>query len=117
MSALKYDIPTLDQMGDIAQQKLGFRPCTFQLKSAYWQLRQKNVFTVAPTGSGKTLTFWLPLLFNDGGIQILVTPLNILGDKNAAEISTLLGISAVNVTADTASSELFQVRFSYSDSV
>ncbi|KII83144.1 hypothetical protein PLICRDRAFT_80666, partial [Plicaturopsis crispa FD-325 SS-3] len=85
-----------------------FRPCSFQLKSARAQLLRKNVFTIAPTGSGKTLTFWIPLLFNDGGIQILVTPLNILGDKNVLEIADLFGIKAVNVTSDTASDGLFK---------
>ena len=71
---------------------------------------QKNVFTFAPTGAGKTLLFWIPLLFNDNGIQILVTPLNILGDKNAREIADLFDISAVNVTSETATNALFKVQ-------
>lgn len=83
--ALKYTVPSLEEMDDIVEEKLGFqyRACSFQLQSARLQLLGKNVFTFAPTGAGKTLSFWIPLLFNDNGIQILVTPLNILGDKNA----------------------------------
>ncbi|KIM60426.1 hypothetical protein SCLCIDRAFT_16348 [Scleroderma citrinum Foug A] len=34
-------------------------------------------------GMGKTLTFWLPLLFCATGIQIVVTPLNQLSQQNA----------------------------------
>ena len=74
-----------------------------------FQLLGKNVFTFAPTGAGKTLTFWIPLLFNNNGIQILITPLNILGDKNVREIAELFGIHAVNVTSDTATNTLFAV--------
>ncbi|OBZ77631.1 ATP-dependent DNA helicase RecQ [Grifola frondosa] len=87
MSALKYTIPSLEEMSD---------------------LQKRNVFTIAPTGSGKTLTFWIPLLFNDNGILILVTPLNILGDKNVAEVMRQFGINAVNITAETATDAVFK---------
>ena len=43
---------------------------------------------------GKTLCFWLPLLFRPNGIQIVVTPLNLLGKQNAASL-TKAGISAI----------------------
>src|SRR5882762_9364836 len=99
-------------MDDIVEEKLKFRyhVCSFQLQSGRLQLLGKNVFTFAPTGAGKTLSFWILLLFNDNGIQILVTPLNILGDKNAREIADLFDISAVNVTAEMATNVLFKVR-------
>ncbi|KIK77246.1 hypothetical protein PAXRUDRAFT_167432, partial [Paxillus rubicundulus Ve08.2h10] len=44
-----------------------------------------DVFIVSPAGSGKALTFWIPLLFNHDRISIIVTPLNILGEKNCNE--------------------------------
>ena len=50
-----------------------------------------------------TLTFWLALLFNDGGIIFLGTPLNILGDKNVRELVDLLGITALNVASEDVS--------------
>ena len=35
-----------------------------------------DVITIAPTGSGKSLTYWMPLLFIKYGITVVVTPLN-----------------------------------------
>ena len=92
MASLNYTVPSLEEMADKVHEKLGFRACIFQLRSGHLQLLGKNVFTFAPTGAGKTLTFWIPLLFNDNGIQILVTPLNLLGDRNVHEITELLSI-------------------------
>jgi ATP-dependent DNA helicase RecQ len=42
----------------------------------------KDVASISATGSGKTLIFWMPLLFIPEGIPIVVTPLNILGQQN-----------------------------------
>ncbi|THU75230.1 hypothetical protein K435DRAFT_612698, partial [Dendrothele bispora CBS 962.96] len=61
-------------------------PCVPQLWSALHQLHGKTVFTIARTGFGKTLTFWLPLIARSNSIMIIVTPLNILGDKNTNEV-------------------------------
>jgi hypothetical protein len=72
------------------------------------QLQQKDLVTLAPTGSGKTLTFWIPLLFNEEGITIVVTPLVVLGDKNVAELSAVL-IPAINLTTLSASDDTFKV--------
>jgi superfamily II DNA/RNA helicase len=36
----------------------------------------KDIISVAATGSGKTLTFWMPLLFRLDGIQIIIMPFN-----------------------------------------
>jgi superfamily II DNA helicase RecQ len=71
-------------------------------------LQQKDCITISPTGSGKTLTFWMPLLFNDNGIIIVVTALNILGEKNIAELEKL-SISTANITGKSATNELFKV--------
>ncbi|ETW75969.1 hypothetical protein HETIRDRAFT_53821, partial [Heterobasidion irregulare TC 32-1] len=40
------------------------------------------------TGSGKTLTFWMLLLFASR-IQIIVTPLNILGKQNKDDLRNI----------------------------
>ncbi|KAI9431014.1 hypothetical protein H4582DRAFT_1766967, partial [Lactarius indigo] len=57
-----------------------------------------DLVTLAPTGSGKTLTFWMPLLFNRNGITIVITPLIVLGDKYVAELSAV-SIPAINLAS------------------
>jgi superfamily II DNA helicase RecQ len=58
----------------------------------------KDVISIAATGSGKTLTFWMPLLFRLDGIQIIITPLNILGKQNVTSL-TALGICSITLSA------------------
>ncbi|KAG6373131.1 hypothetical protein JVT61DRAFT_6737 [Boletus reticuloceps] len=50
---------------------------------------------------GKTLTFWLLLLFRPSGIQIVITPLNQLGQQNMDSLCKA-GISSIAINADTA---------------
>ncbi|RDB20010.1 ATP-dependent DNA helicase RecQ [Hypsizygus marmoreus] len=107
MSALKFTIPSLSRLRAEVKKFFGVCPCLFQSQDAITQLERKDCITISPTGSGKTLTFWIPLLFNDGGIIIIVTALNILGDGNVEELQKL-GISAVNVTGETATDALFK---------
>ncbi|KIJ53200.1 hypothetical protein M422DRAFT_202163, partial [Sphaerobolus stellatus SS14] len=65
------------------------------------------VIFVASTGSGKTLPSWIPCLFNDGGVTVVITALNILGEQNKSELEAA-GIKAVSVTAPNASVELYK---------
>ena len=101
-------LPSLDEMREAVKERFGFFPCTWQLKVALMQLKQNDLVTLAPTGSGKTLTFWILLLFNEDGISIIVTPLNVLGEKNVAELS-LVSIPAINLTTSSASDGIFKV--------
>ncbi|KAE9409898.1 hypothetical protein BT96DRAFT_984238 [Gymnopus androsaceus JB14] len=96
------------ELGDKGKKAFGFCLCIPQLLSAWHQLQGKTVFTIAPTGFGKTLTFWIPLLASNDGILIIVTRLNILGDKNAQESMEKLGILGVNVTGDNSGKEVFK---------
>jgi len=41
-----------------------------------------DVVSILATGTGKSLTFWMPLLFILEAVQIVITPLNILGRQN-----------------------------------
>ncbi|KAG2740214.1 hypothetical protein P692DRAFT_20753646, partial [Suillus brevipes Sb2] len=77
-------------------EKFSVKPCLWQLKVAQTLLKgDQDVICMTGTGMGKTLGFWLPLLFRDGGIQIIVTPLNMLGKQNAASLAKagICGIS------------------------
>ncbi|KAI9432879.1 P-loop containing nucleoside triphosphate hydrolase protein [Lactarius psammicola] len=94
-------------MHAVVKDCFGFFPCKWQLEAALTQLEKRDLVTLAPTGSGKTLTFWIPLLFNGDGITIVITPLNILGNKNVVELSAI-SISAINLTMASASEITFK---------
>ncbi|KAF8155084.1 hypothetical protein BJ912DRAFT_1013672, partial [Pholiota molesta] len=71
---------------DLTQAKFGKRACWYQVKTALALYEGKHVIGCAPTGAGKTLSFWIPLLMalEDGKdkMSIVVTPLNLLGKQN-----------------------------------
>ncbi|KAF9460483.1 hypothetical protein BDZ94DRAFT_1377112 [Collybia nuda] len=69
MSALKIIIPSYSYVQNEVKRRFGIHPCSFQVKSAITQLKQKDCITITLTGSGKTLTFWIPLLFNDNSMS------------------------------------------------
>ncbi|KAI9457456.1 P-loop containing nucleoside triphosphate hydrolase protein [Lactarius psammicola] len=94
-------------MREAVNKCFGFVLCTWQLEAALTQLGQRDLVTLAPTGSGKTLTFWIPLLFNGDGITIVITPLIVLGEKNIKELSDV-SIAAINLTTMSTSEEVFK---------
>ncbi|KIJ58560.1 hypothetical protein HYDPIDRAFT_178049 [Hydnomerulius pinastri MD-312] len=95
-------IPTLNEIRERTQQVFGVRPCLWQLKVAEALLKgDKDVLCTVGTGMGKTLGFWMPLLFRPGGIQIVVTPLNMLGRQNASSLAKA-GIRAIAINSETA---------------
>ncbi|KAI1781685.1 P-loop containing nucleoside triphosphate hydrolase protein, partial [Ganoderma leucocontextum] len=101
-------VPSLDEIRDRALQVLGRRPCLWQCRVAQAQLRgDKDVVCISGTGSGKTLTFWIPLLFRPQGIQIVITPLNLLGSQNTGELQWL-GINAIALCGKTATPKNFE---------
>ncbi|KIK78111.1 hypothetical protein PAXRUDRAFT_87212, partial [Paxillus rubicundulus Ve08.2h10] len=81
--------------------------CTFQVHLVLEQLKQHDVIMVMPTGAGKTLTFWISLIFNGSGISIIIMALNGLGDQNIAGLKQLC-IPAISVMGDNATYMLFK---------
>ena len=59
--------------------------------------------------NAKTLSFFMPVLFDESSIQIVITPLNILGAQNV-EYLRKAGIPAISISAETATVENFVVR-------
>ncbi|KAI5983341.1 P-loop containing nucleoside triphosphate hydrolase protein [Pisolithus albus] len=101
-------LPSLSNFQTRTQQVFGVRPCLWQVRVAEEILRgEKDVICMAGTGMGKTLTFWMPLLFRPGGIQIVVTPLNLLGKQNVASL-VKAGIEAILISSETATPSNFQ---------
>ncbi|KAJ6595501.1 P-loop containing nucleoside triphosphate hydrolase protein, partial [Mycena vulgaris] len=93
-----------------AIQHLGYQPCLWQIRVVEAILkRDGDIVCISATGSGKTLTFWLPLLFKPAGIQLVVSPLNILGEQNVTQLAAM-GFKGINITADTANADNFRVR-------
>ncbi|KAJ7231791.1 P-loop containing nucleoside triphosphate hydrolase protein [Mycena rebaudengoi] len=108
MASHNFDDILLSTIRDKVEAVFGYRPCLWQLKVVRAILkRDKDVASIAATGSGKTLTFWMPLLFIENGIQIVITPLNILGKQNVESLAKV-GISTICITAETATEENFQ---------
>ncbi|KAF9488943.1 P-loop containing nucleoside triphosphate hydrolase protein [Pleurotus eryngii] len=81
---------TVESIRELAKRKFGKRACLFQTEVALALYAKKDVVACAPTGAGKTLSFWLPLLMaQEEGLKritIVVTPLNPLGKQNAEEL-------------------------------
>ncbi|KAK0495075.1 P-loop containing nucleoside triphosphate hydrolase protein [Armillaria luteobubalina] len=84
----------------------GCSPCLWQIEAARNVLAGKDVITVAPTGAGKSLTYWMPLIFSETGIVMVVLPLKQLGSQFAATLNEK-GLRAVSVTADNSSNVLY----------
>ena len=107
--------PTLEEIRSRTSAVLHCSPCLWQAKAVPQAVKgDRDMLCIAPTGAGKTLTFWMPLLFREDGIQIVVTPLNLLGTQNVNELARY-GISACDVRAETATPKLFQVSRTLSD--
>lgn len=75
-------------------------------------IRQKDVIGVAATRAGKTFSFWMPLIMasEDGKnmMTIVVTPLNILGPQDVADLE-VAGISGIAISTNNATPEVFRV--------
>jgi superfamily II DNA helicase RecQ len=104
------NLPSVDEIRSRALSLLGKRPCLWQIRICRALLEgSRDVISIAGTGMGKTLTFWLPLLFRPYGIQIVVTPLNILGQQNVDTLAKV-GVHGIFISARTASKKNFDVR-------
>jgi hypothetical protein len=74
------DLPSYSQIQSDIANAFDVIPCIGQIKAAVFQMQKKTDFVfISGTGSGKTLTFWIPMLYKMGSITILVTALNVLG--------------------------------------
>ena len=88
-------------------------PCLWQAQVAATLLQgNKDVVCVAGMSMGKTLTFWIPLLFHPNGIQIIVTPLNQLGRQQVGSLENA-GMQAIAINVDMANEKNFKVHTSH----
>ncbi|KAF8833552.1 hypothetical protein BDN67DRAFT_916726 [Paxillus ammoniavirescens] len=107
--ALPFETTRLAAIRDKAHQVFPKRPCLWQLKIAKGFLKgDRDIVCIVGTGMDKTLTFWLPLLFCLEGIQIVMTPLNQLGQQNVDSLCKA-GIHSIAINAETATLDNFRV--------
>ncbi|KAJ3775008.1 P-loop containing nucleoside triphosphate hydrolase protein [Lentinula raphanica] len=85
----------------------GKYPCLWQIQAARAIFEGKDVLMVAPTGSGKSLAYWLSLVFVDKGTILVVTPLKELGAQFEGQLNAV-GCAAINVTAHNATDAIFK---------
>ena len=79
---LEHTMPDSDEgVQNDVKSKTGIQPCLWQIAVVRLILEQQDVITVAATGSGKSLTYWMALLYIKYGIVLLVTPLKLLGKE------------------------------------
>jgi superfamily II DNA helicase RecQ len=102
--------PSLEEIRQQTSNTFHVRPCLWQLKVVEAILRgEKHIISIAGTGMGKTLTFWMPLLFRPpSNVIIVVTPLNGLGKQNVASLDEA-GLKSIFICGDTATAENFRV--------
>ena len=67
------------------EERTGIRPCIWQIEVVRSKVLQVegvlDVMTIAATGSGKSMCYWMALLYVKYGFVILVTPLKLLGKQ------------------------------------
>ncbi|THG96024.1 hypothetical protein EW026_g5739 [Hermanssonia centrifuga] len=103
------DIPNIESIRSRCIETFGVRPCRWQAEFAQAILaRTSDIILEVATGGGKTLAFWLPLLFRKSGIQIIVTALNVLGKQNVDSLSAA-GISAISIDGNLSYTERAEV--------
>jgi superfamily II DNA helicase RecQ len=66
-----------EEVQDQVEAVFGFRPCLWQICVLRAILNGNDVITIAPMGSGKSMTYWMPVLFIKYGISVIVTPLKL----------------------------------------
>lgn len=102
-------VPSIEQVRQRCQEIFGVRPCKWQIDFARAILERKSdVVLEVGTGMGKTLAFWLPILFRPEGTQIVVTALNALGQQCVRQLKEH-GISAVSVDGTVSAGEMAQI--------
>jgi hypothetical protein len=92
MAEAKPYIPSFDEIRSKIFKSFGKSPCVWQVRVCEQVLhRDRDIISIAGTGMGKTLMFWMPLIFRPQGIQLIVTPLNILGESRIQPLWRRLG--------------------------
>ena len=90
---------TDDEIHGKTYEVFGKSPCSSQITLCCDQLKKKNIISIAATGSGKTLSYFMPLCFSPDSIILIVRALNVLRDQfvRKAEKANLSGIAVTGI--------------------
>ncbi|KDQ12460.1 hypothetical protein BOTBODRAFT_77968, partial [Botryobasidium botryosum FD-172 SS1] len=102
-------LPTYNEIISETRKIFNKKPCLPQVMACDLQLKRKHAISILPTGSGKTLTFWMYFIWIKTGITLIISPLKSLGDQHSsAQELEALGIRAIHLTSETATDEVFK---------
>ena len=112
---------TVANIHSIVEDKFCKCPCWLQIQIALALYAGNDVIACAAIGTGKTLSFWIPLLMalEDGldKMSIVVTPLNLLGKQNVMDLEkaslAAIAVSCENVNANTFKVSSLGVKLSF----
>jgi hypothetical protein len=109
MPGLPHSMPDNDEeVQKHVEEVFGFRPYLWQIRVVRAILAGNDMITIALTGSRKSLTYWMPILYIKYGITVVVTPLKLLGGQ-FVDVLLGKGVSAISITAANATNKLFEV--------
>ncbi len=109
MAALHHNMPKkAEEVQEKVRAIFGYHPCLWQIEVTWNVLAGKDVITAAPTGAGKSPTYWMPLVFSEKGIVMVVLPLKQLGSQFSNMLNEK-GFQAISVTANNSSNDMYSV--------
>ncbi|KIJ23468.1 hypothetical protein M422DRAFT_275939 [Sphaerobolus stellatus SS14] len=103
----RYILPTREVIQDRVNDAFGCVPCKFQIEAAMAFLRGKDVTLIAP---GKTLAYWIALLFNNNDMVVIVTSLNVLGEQTQVQLEEA-GVKSIMLNKENVTKKTYKVHF------
>src|SRR5260370_29344370 len=89
---------TVQQLQHESASRFGQQPCQWQSEIGFQLVHKKNLVSISAMGSGKSLTFWLPMPY-ENGLTLIIVPLKNLGQQ-LADKSSQRGFHAISITRE-----------------
>jgi DEAD/DEAH box helicase len=106
--AMPSNLPTIDGIHAASLDRFEVCPHLYQAQICQHQLQKVDIVATAATGAGKSLMFYLPMLFEEG-MTFIVSLLNKLGDQHVADAEKY-GFASIAISAATLTNEIMKVR-------
>lgn len=102
-------IVSADEIIQKTRETFGITPCKWQIEAVRFQLVGDHLLVIVATGGGKTVPFWIPLLFEPESVLFVITPLNSLAEQHAKKLNEA-GFAAIAFNAESNRSPAARVR-------